>query len=257
MHERDWRPILLSESDLIESLHKKRLSRRDRLLLILCVNKENTKEVKEIKQIGRNAGMTEIQKWNVSDILGNSKGLAIRLPQGWAVTSAGKEYIQNLGVLPGKKTHKTIHFVDSLRQATKRISNPDTVAFLEEAIAAFEAGSYRSSVVLSWVGAVSLLQDQVMVNHLVNFNKEARRRDTNWKDAKTKDDLSRMKESDFLDIIGSPPISLVGKNVKEELKNNCLQLRNGCGHPNSLKIGENRVAAHLEVLILNIFTKFS
>jgi hypothetical protein len=66
-----------------------------------------------------------------------------------------------------------------------------------------------------------------------------------------------MKESDFLDIIGSPPISLVGKNVKEELKNNCLRLRNACGHPSSLQIGENRVSAHLEVLILNVFAKFS
>jgi len=104
---------------------------------------------------------------------------------------------------------------------------------------------------------MSLLQDQVMAKHLMNFNAEAKRREPNWKAAKTKDDLSRMKESDFLDIVGSPPISLVGKNVKEELKNNCLQLRNGCGHPNSLKIGENRVAAHLEVLVLNIFTRFS
>jgi hypothetical protein len=28
----------------------------------------------------------------------------------------------------------------------------------------------------------------------------------------------------------------------------CLKLRNGCGHPNSLKIGANKVAAHLETL---------
>jgi hypothetical protein len=29
-----------------------------------------------------------------------------------------------------------------------------------------------------------------------------------------------------------------------------------CGHPNSLKIGEHAVAAHVEVLILNVFSKF-
>lgn len=248
---------MLSESSLIESLHKQRLSRQDALLLILCVNKEEAKDVTKIKQIGRNAGLTEIQKWNVSDILGRSKGLAVRLPRGWAITSTGKEHIQKLGVLPEKKSQKTIHFADSLRKAIKRISNQDTVAFLEEAITTFETGSYRSAVVLSWVGAMSLLQDQVMINHLSNFNVEAQRRDAKWKIAKTKDDLSRMKESDFLDIIGSPPISLVGKTVKEELKNNCLELRNGCGHPNSLRIGEHRVAAHLEVLILNVFAKFS
>jgi len=44
--------------------------------------------------------------------------------------------------------------------------------------------------------------------------------------------------------------------VKAELKQ-CLDRRNGCGHPNSLKIGPNTVAHHLEILLLNVFNKFS
>ena len=91
-------------------------------------------------------------------------------------------------------------------------------------------------------------------NHLSAFNAEAKRRDSRWKLAKTRDDLARMKESNFLDILEA--LSIIGKNVKQELKN-CLQLRNGCGHPNTLKISENRVASHIEILILNVFSKFS
>lgn len=248
---------MLTATDLIESLHKKRLSRQDALLMILCVNPDQAKEVVSIKQLGRRAGLTEILKWNVSDTLRRSKGLAIRIPIGWTITSKGKDHIRKLCVLPEKKSLKSVHFATSLRQAMMNISSADTIAFLEEAISCFEAGLYRSSVVLSWVGAMSLLQDQIIKNHLVVFNAEAQRRDVKWKAAKTNDDISRMKESDFLDVIGTPPVSLLGKNVKEELKNNSLQLRNACGHPNSLKIGENRVAGHLEVLILNIFSKFS
>ncbi|MBI5683946.1 MAG: hypothetical protein HZC54_02600 [Verrucomicrobia bacterium] len=150
-----------------------------------------------------------------------------------------------------------MHIASSLRQHAKRITDQDTSAFLDEAIKSFEAGLYRAAVVLSWVGAMSLLQDEVFGRHLHAFNAEAQRRDADWRAAKAKDDLSRMKESDFLDIIGSPPLSIIGKNVKEELKNNCLQLRNGCGHPNSLKIGESRASAHIEVLVLNIFAKFA
>lgn len=63
-----------------------------------------------------------------------------------------------------------------------------------------------------------------------------------------------MKESIFLDILES--ISVIGNDVKKELKK-CLDLRNSCGHPNSLVIGENRVAAHVEILILNVFSKFA
>jgi hypothetical protein len=45
------------------------------------------------------------------------------------------------------------------------------------------------------------------------------------------------------------------KNVKKELTN-CLDRRNGCGHPNSFKIGAITVAHHIEVLILNVFRVF-
>jgi hypothetical protein len=62
-----------------------------------------------------------------------------------------------------------------------------------------------------------------------------------------------MKEADFLNVIEG--LSIIGKNVKQELEQ-CLKLRNACGHPNSLKFGLRRVASHIEVLILNVFSKF-
>ena len=71
--------------------------------------------------------------------------------------------------------------------------------------------------------------------------------------AKTTDDLERMKEYDFLERLAA--ISVIGKNVKKEL-HDALALRNGCGHPTSLHIAEAKVAAHLEVLILNVFSKY-
>ena len=49
---------------------------------------------------------------------------------------------------------------------------------------------------------------------------------------------------------------MIGKNVKDELES-CLKLRNACGHPNSLKIGEHRVASHIESLILNVYDVYA
>ena len=63
----------------------------------------------------------------------------------------------------------------------------------------------------------------------------------------------RMKEADFLQVLES--ISILGKSVKAELEG-CLKLRNGCGHPNSLKVSEHRVTAHIEILVLNVFAVF-
>jgi hypothetical protein len=62
-----------------------------------------------------------------------------------------------------------------------------------------------------------------------------------------------MSEADLLDRIAA--ISVVGKNVRKELKD-CLDRRNACGHPNSLKIGANTAAHHIEILLPNVFKVF-
>lgn len=91
-------------------------------------------------------------------------------------------------------------------------------------------------------------------HHLTDFNAEAVRRAPKWRKAKNQDDLSRMKEYDFLQVLEA--LSILGRNVKTELEG-CLKLRSGCGHPNSLKFGESRCAAHVEVLVLNVFDVFT
>jgi hypothetical protein len=91
-------------------------------------------------------------------------------------------------------------------------------------------------------------------HQLSAFNVEAKRRDAKWRGAKTTDDIGRLKEYDCLEALAS--IGVLGKNVKRELQDNCLALRNRRGHPNSRKLSSARVAAYLEVLILNVFTCF-
>ncbi|QEC70122.1 hypothetical protein FRZ67_03180 [Panacibacter ginsenosidivorans] len=151
-----------------------------------------------------------------------------------------------------KKSH-AVNDAKDLRAHLSAIANPQTKSFIEEAISCLEADQKRAAVVFSWIGAMAVLYDEVVSNHLAAFNAEAIRKDAKWKVAKNSDDLGKMKEFDFLNILET--ISVIGKNVKQELQQ-CLQLRNGCGHPNSLKIGFRRVAAHIEILILNVFSKF-
>jgi len=254
---RNWRADLLPESELQNCLHKRRLPRQDALLLIMAVGVESPKDVQTIKTIGRNAGLTEILKWNVSDNLGKAKGLAIRLPEGWSLTSDGRKHVATLDVFPHKKTLRVVNAVQDLRAAVAKIAEKQVAEFLSEAVNCFEMGLNRACVVLSWVWALALLYNHVITKHLSVFNAEAQRRDPKWKPASTADDLARMKESNFLDLIAAPPLSIIGKNLKEELKNSCLQIRNACGHPSSLTIGPNKVAAHLEILILNVFSKFT
>ena len=182
---------------------------------------------------------------------GRTNGLAIRVPSGWELSDSGKQHLKALGV--GKVSTAAAQVATDLRTLLEKVEDDDTRAFVEEAVQCYELGFYRSAVVMSWLAAVHVLKCEVHQNHLAAFNTEARRVDAKWKMAKTTDDIGEMNEAAFLDRIKA--ISVIGKNVKIELKK-CLDLRNGCGHPNSLIIGTNAAANHLEILLQNVFHRF-
>jgi hypothetical protein len=236
------------EAKLKILLGEKKLTQGDKLTLILfSLNKPSS--INQIKIKARHLGLNAIKKWNISAILSKSTLKAIRTKEGWQLTDIGHTRAEE--ILGNTKLPRII---STLRNHIDLFKDIDTKKFLEEAISCYESKFYRAAIVLSWIGAVDLLYSYVISNHLTNFNNEAATGENKWKPAKNKDDLSLMKESNFLDILQR--LSIIGKNVKQELQS-CLHLRNSCGHPNSLKIADSIVAAHLEVLLLNVFSKFS
>jgi len=191
-----------------------------------------------------------MKSWNVSAFLSNASGRAIKTNDGWELTTDGKNHLHTL---VGDSPVATVS--PSLRKVAAAVIDADTKNFVLEAVACFEAHHYRAAVVLSWVGAVSVLYDHVLADAslLANINAEARLRNKDWKNAKSKDDLALMKERTFLEILAK--LSVIGKSTKTELIG-CLDLRNGCGHPNSMVVGEHKVSAHIEFLVQNVYTKF-
>jgi hypothetical protein len=239
---------LLDVAGLKQVAHSTKLTQTTRLLLCLAVG-DGPKTVAQIKKIAKDGGIPA-KNWNVSSLLSASPG-AISIGGGWELTGKGRTIIEPLaGPLLASVAVKA---ATSLRAHLPSIANARTREFVEEAISCLEHEEYRAAVVLSWVGAVSLLYDDVIAKHLSAFNAEATKRNAKWKPAKNADDLALMKEYDFLQIL--PAISVLGGNVKTELEG-ALKLRNGCGHPSSLKIAEHRAFSHIEVLVLNVFSKF-
>lgn len=232
-------------------LNREGLSRGEKVLLLLGSVGDAGAMPATLRTAAIHAGVRGSARWNFSAILGSLKGLAVRTGTGWELTDKGQVEVARLqGAAP-------IHVAaanSSLRAASAKISSTTVQEFVQEAIESAEAGHHRAAVVLSWVGALAVLYDLVLRAHLSQFNAEASRREAAWRAASSVDDLARMKEYDFLQVLGA--ISVLGKSVKTELEG-CLKLRNGCGHPNSLRISENRVAAHIEILVLNVFAPFS
>lgn len=241
---------MLSPDELKTWLHRD-FKQLDKLLLVLA-SKEEPVSINDIIKSAAEAGLRVTTSSNPGTTLSRSKGLAIRVPNGWEITEAGRQHLRNLGV--NKLSPAAVQVALDLRSHLTKITNLDTQSFVEEAIKCHEAELYRSAIVMSWLAAVDVLHHEVVKNHLAAFNAEAKRVDAKWKDAKTADDLGRMGEEDFLNRLAA--ISVIGKNAKEELLKG-LKLRNGCGHPNSLKVGPNTVASHIEILLLNVFEPFN
>lgn len=241
---------MLDLATLKELLSSPELGRKDKTLLVLA-SSEAPMSVAAIRATAIGAGLRAAKDWNLSAILSTGARQAIRVEKGWELNKDGRQRVAQLA--GASYAAPTLQSAVSLRTHLTGISNPDVAAFLSEAITCLEVNQYRAAVVLSWVGAVAVLYDHVVASHLADFNAEAARRDQKWRAAKTVDDLARMKELDFLNILEA--ISVLGKNVRQELQN-ALQLRNACGHPSTLKIGAAKVASHIEILTLNVFGKF-
>lgn len=242
---------MLNAETLLELLARKDFNAKQKLLLCLAIEPAAARKISEIKELAVNSGLRDVRKWNVSDYLRRSKPNVARINNGWVLTDSGRSYIRDLIrpiLLPASPT-----VISTLREELSSISNPDCRAFVAEAISAFEAELYKSAIVFSWIGAVAVLYDHIVKNKLNEFNLEAERRNKKWNAAKTSDDLARITEYEFLQILFS--ISVIGKSVKTELEK-CLQLRNGCGHPNSLVVGTHKASAHIETLLQNVFAKF-
>lgn len=242
MLARDHLKDLLSNSDYTKT---------DKLLICLAVDVDVAKEVSAIRNLAEASGLRVVRGWNVSQLLSATKSLAVRTAKGWELTSNGK---LRVGTLIGPALQSPVaQVIPHLRALLPGVKNLQVVSFIEEAVRCLELGLWRSGVVLSWVGAVAVLYDYVVANHLSTFNAEAIKRNPKWKPAKTTEDLSRMQEADFLVVLESTQI--IGKSVKQELEG-CLKYRNGAGHPNQMKVGTARATGHVETLIQHVFAVY-
>jgi hypothetical protein len=153
--------------------------------------------VSQIKSLGVECGLPEIKKWNVSQVLISARGRVIFVKGGWELTSDGMKDVQAAGL--GTKRAEPLFAISSeLRTHISKLEDDNLRAFLLETVDALDQGLFRAAIVLSWVAAIYILQGSVVRKHLPAFNARAAAIDANWKPAKTREQLGRLRESAFL-----------------------------------------------------------
>jgi hypothetical protein len=240
----------MSSDYLKDWLHRPELSQTLKLLITLSTF-DGPVPLKNLLDRGEDAGFKRRNWSNPSASLGRATGLAIHTANGWEITRAGRQYLVNEGMV--EASQGVINVAVELRKFLAEVKSAETAEFVGEAIRCYEMNLFRSSVVMSWLAAVYVLQRHVIANELPAFNAEAARMHSWWRPAKTTDDLGRMRESEFLEVLAR--VGVLSKSVKEALKQ-CLDRRNASGHPTSFRVGPNVVAAHNETLLQNVFNRF-
>ncbi|MGE3475468.1 MAG: hypothetical protein AB7H70_06635 [Rhodospirillaceae bacterium] len=240
---------MLSLDEASSLLHSEKRGRLEASLILLAIG-DGGKSVAAVKKLARDCGLRNTSSWNFSDIFGKSKGLALLRDGEWVLSGIGRNRVSKLAGLNEQPT-VVKKVTANVRQYLPKVGSADARDFIAEAVACFEASQYRAAVILSWVGAISLLQDRVVRKFLPEFNAAMKAREPRWKDARDTEELGKVRERDFLEVLAG--IGCITKSVKQILQDQCLSLRNSCGHPTKLKIGENHVAAHLDTLILNVY----
>ena len=243
-------PSMAANSDdleMVTSLLQQAHSHKDRLLVLLS-SMDDPCKVRDLRATAISAGFRRARTLNISDVLTKAAPHAVNLADGWAITRSGRDYLSQKGL--AAKPVDPRNWAPNLRDSLARFADGQTASFIHEAFRCHEYGLNRAAIVMSWVGAVSLLQHHIVEHHLDEFNEIAIQKNTNWRLAKTANDVGRMRESDFLNRLTE--LSVIGRDVKNELMQ-CLKRRNSCGHPNDFVVGRRTTAHYLEVLMNNIF----
>jgi hypothetical protein len=243
---------LLSDSALLAALLG--LDSRRLQTLAILHHLPQPARTRDLEEYGLKIGFRQITKWDVRQELSRAAkdGWTAQLPGGWVLQPAGLTELKEAGLnLDAPLVREARH---SLRSHLNRISDQQRRAFVGEAIGCFDANHYRAAVVLTWVGAMHLLQEHIIKNHLTAFNVagKARFRD-NWKVVSGEKHFAAMQDRDVLEVCQDA--SILDKAEKAELIQR-LDLRNRCGHPNAVSLAEHTVASHVEILILNVFAKY-
>lgn len=250
---------MLSDEALFLAVHELAKSGQRAPVLMLLSQLDQPAKPAKIREKGVAIGFREVTQWNLSDVLKGAlrDGQAAQLCTGWKLLSPGHKVIAAYLTAPliAETRHSLDKYLEKIKDGQRR-------AFLEEAVRSFDVKAYRAAIVLSWVGAVHILQEHIIANQKSAFNAAGAARAAkyvaagkvfNFVPIKSAKDFGIIGEADVLQICQDAGI--LHKSEKQMLEDR-LKLRNHCGHPNPLVIGEHSAANHLELLIVNVYSKY-
>jgi len=142
--------------------------------------------------------------------------------------------------------------IDKIESLVMSIEDYNTRDYLTESISCLRNGAKRAAVILIWNACMHKIRTNLFDNsELKLLNTELRKIYSKAKEIKVYKDFEYIK--DETTIILSANMKQIDKFQKDILIDNCLLLRNKCGHPSDYSPEEFRVKAYIEDVINILF----
>lgn len=132
-----------------------------------------------------------------------------------------------------------------------KITDKEERDYLQEGINCFKGNALRAGVIFLWTAAIHKIQTKCMKLNLATVNSELKKIYANSKQIKVIDDFEYIKDEYLLDLACN--LKIYDKTIKGILKNNCLDLRNKCGHPGRYKPKQLKIKGFVEDIIGTLY----
>jgi len=244
---------------IVEFLHPL----KDKLLRDICLaafyyvqryESTDALTVETLRAALRRARILKVSTLNLADVLSKSAPYVDTIGKEghrflWALTTTGQQHVRTLVKLPAAEA-EIENDVTALRQLLTKMVDPDTADYVDEAIKCLSINALRACVVFLWAGSVKTIRDSVMACGTSATNVAVLKHDPKARPVKTVDDLVYVKESTLLLV--AQDVGVFDKNERGVLED-CLDLRNKCGHPGKYKAGPKKVSSFIEDIVGIVF----
>ena len=175
--------------------------------------------------------------------------ILIKKTKGYSFERSAKKSLEELYLKKNSPPLKS-----NLRELISKLNSVEQQLFLEECIACFEVGAYRSAIVMCWLLAMDTIYEYIIRQKLVEFN-EAVQSHGKYKKVIVvdKDQFTEFKESDFIELLRVA--RLITNDIRKILIEK-LDLRNTCAHPNAILVRETKSISFIEDLVENVILKY-
>lgn len=213
-----------------------------------------TVTVESLRSLLKRACIPRAEKLNLADTL--SKSAPYVETRGkeenrflWSLTATGHDHVRQLLNLPAKDVEIETD-VYALEKLISKLGDADTADYVRKGLKCLQVNALRATVVFLWSGAVKKIRDDAFSFGTAKVSAAVSKFDQKAKPISKVDDLVLIKESVLL--LTTQELGLFDKNQRSILEE-CLNLRNKCGHPGKYKVGPKKVSSFVEDLVGVVF----